>query len=94
MAFLPRNINTKPKFEKAIFADLTKEQLFNIIEKYSTGYYPNVVLSIEPTNVFSNTSRTYATSYNVLVFASRQSASLADIVAEFKKLLVYHKPKK
>ena len=98
MSFLPNNVKflpkPKPNFEKAVFANLTVIQLHAIIEKYSTGYYPNVVLNIEPMNYFDKTKRTYITKYNMLVFVSNKPASIGDIIAEFKKLLVYHKPER
>lgn len=95
MGFITNSIKAaQPKFQQAVFVDLTKEQLNQIIEKYSTGFFPNVVFSIEPTNTFSNATRAYATSYTVLVLASRSTASIADIISEFKKLLVYHPPRR
>ena len=86
-------INTK-KFQQAVFADLNKEQLHQLIEKYSTGFFPNVIFSIEPTNTFSNATRAYTTQYAVILFASKTSASIIEIIAEFKKLLIYHKPRR
>jgi hypothetical protein len=95
MGFLTNNIKVvQPRFQQAVFVDLNKEQLHQLIDKFSTGFYPHIVLSIEPTNTFSNTTRTYTTYYTVIVFASNTTASIADIVAEFRKLLVYHKPKR
>ena len=86
-------VNTQ-KFQQAVFVDLNKEQLHRLIEKYTTGFYPHIILSIEPTNTFSNATRTYTTQYTVIVFASNTTASIAEIIVEFKKLLVYHKPKR
>lgn len=87
-------LKTTPKFQKAVFVDLDKKQLHALVDKFSTGYYPHVVLSIEPSNTFSNLTREYSTRYTVIVFASQFSATIADIINEFKKLLVYHKPKR
>ena len=93
MAYLPTSIKARrPKFQQAIFVDLSNDQLHHLIEKYTTGFYPNIVFSIEPINIFSNETRQYTALYTVTVFASKTSASIADIIAEFKKLLVYHKP--
>jgi hypothetical protein len=100
LAILPNNIrfnnikSKQPKFQQAVFVDLNKEQLHQLVEKYATGFYPHIVLSIEPTNTFSKATRKYSTQYTVIVFASSSIASIADVIAEFKKLLVYHKPKR
>ena len=81
-------LKTTPKFQKAVYANLTKEQLHGLVDKFSTGYYPRIVLSIEPSNAFSTLTREYSTRYTVIVFASQFNATIADIIAEFKKLLV------
>lgn len=100
MAFLPDNIrfnnikSKQPKFQQAVFADLTKEQLHGLIEKYTTTFFPNIVFSIEPSSVRDKTTGLYSTLYTVVVFTSNTLASIEDIVSEFKKLLVYHKPKR
>lgn len=82
----------QPVFIKAVYAGLTISELNNIIKTYSF-HNPHFTLDIERVYTKQEGADFSVVRYNVLVIACDQKPTINDIIAEFKKLLIY-KPKR
>ena len=98
MAFLPNNIrfnkmkSNKSKVEKTLHVNLTRDDLYEIINKYANASYTHIIISIEPSNEFINGK--YTTRFTAMVLTTIFDITITKVIDEFKKLLACHMQKR